>query len=83
MTDAPSTPSNAEPRIVSSPDICGGRPRINGTRLRVVDVIDMLASGMTEEDITRDYPYVSREDIGACLKYVRRFADHPTLGNTG
>jgi len=83
MTDATPTPPNDEPRIVSSPDICGGRPRINGTRVRVIDVLDMLASGMSEEDITRDYPYVTREDIEACLKYVRRFAEHPTLGNTG
>lgn len=78
--DLPDEPANG-PRIVSTPGICGGRPRIRGTRVRVVDVIDMLASGMTEEDIVRDYPYVSRDDIHACLRYVRRFADFPVLGS--
>jgi uncharacterized protein (DUF433 family) len=78
-TPFPSDPEQG-PRIVSTMGTCGGRPRIRGTRVRVVDVLDMLASGMTEEEIVRDYPYISREDIEACLHYVRRFADLPVLG---
>jgi uncharacterized protein (DUF433 family) len=70
------------PRIVSSPEICGGRPRIRGTRVRVVDVLDMLASGMSEEEIVSDYPYISREDIEASLRYVRPFAEMPVLGKS-
>ena len=56
-------------RIVSTDGVCGGLPRIRGTRVRVVDVIDMLAAGMAEEEIVRDYPYITREDIEACLRY--------------
>lgn len=70
-----------EQRIVSDPGICGGRPRVRNTRVRVIDVIDMLASGMTAEEIVRDYPYLSKEDIEASLRYVRRFADYPVLGS--
>lgn len=68
------------PRIITTEGICGGRPRICGTRVRVLDVLDMLASGMTEAEIVRDYPFIIAEDIGACLKYVRRFADLPLRG---
>jgi uncharacterized protein (DUF433 family) len=78
-SDDPNDP-NGGSRIVSTPGICGGRPRIRGTRVRVIDVLDLLAAGMAEEEIVRDYPYVSREDIEACLRYVRRFADVPVVG---
>ncbi|HZW10389.1 MAG TPA: DUF433 domain-containing protein [Phycisphaerales bacterium] len=78
-TSVPSDPQQG-PRIVSTAGICGGRPRIRGTRVRVVDVLDMLASGMSEAEILRDYPYIAREDVEACLHYVRRFADLPVLG---
>jgi len=67
-------------RIVSTPGVCGGRPRIRGTRVRVVDVLDMLGSGMSVDEIARDYPYISREDVEACVNYVKRFADFPVLG---
>lgn len=67
------------PRIVSTEGICGGRPRVRGTRARVVDVIDMLASGMSEEEIVQDYPYLTREDSQECLRYVRRFVDFPVV----
>jgi len=83
MTDPQPEQPSSKLRIVSAPGICGGRPRINGTRVRVIDVIDMLAQGMTETEITAEYPYVTREDIEACLHYVRRFADLPTLGTAG
>ena len=67
------------PRIISTEGVCGGRPRIRGTRVRVVDVLDMLAAGMSKEEIVRDYPYLVTEDIEACLQYVRQFADFPVL----
>jgi uncharacterized protein (DUF433 family) len=70
---------DTESRIVSTPGICGGRPRIRNTRVRVIDVLDLLASGMTEADIAQDYPYVTKEDVEACLRYVRQFADIPAL----
>jgi uncharacterized protein (DUF433 family) len=70
------------PQIVSTPEICGGRPRIRGTRVRVVDVLDMLASGMSDDEIVSDYPYITKGDIEACLRYVRPFADIPVLGKS-
>lgn len=69
MSDqAPSTDPADGPRIISTEGICGGRPRIRGTRMRVVDVLDLLAAGMTEEEIVRDYPYITREDVEASLQ---------------
>lgn len=50
-------------RITFSPDQCGGGPCIRGMRIRVKDVLDMLASGATEAEILECYPYLEREDI--------------------
>lgn len=55
------------PRISVDPAICGGRPVVAGTRLRVTDVLDMLAGGASEGEIVADYPYVNAADIRACL----------------
>ncbi|TVQ33083.1 MAG: DUF433 domain-containing protein [Phycisphaeraceae bacterium] len=71
--------SNLEERITTTPGVCGGRPCIRGMRVRVSDVLDMLASGMTSDEILRDYPYIEREDIEACLQYAARWFDHPVL----
>ncbi|MBM3342514.1 MAG: DUF433 domain-containing protein [Betaproteobacteria bacterium] len=49
---------------------CAGRPRIRGMRIRVKDVLDMLASGATSNDILRDYPYLEPGDITASLEYA-------------
>ena len=48
----------------------GGKPCIRGMRITVYDVLDYLASGMTIEDVLRDFPYLTREDIQACLAYA-------------
>jgi uncharacterized protein (DUF433 family) len=58
------------PRIAIDPAICGGRPIIAGTRMRVTDILEMLASGVREEEISRDFPYVTLEDVRACLAYA-------------
>lgn len=50
-----------------------------GTRLRVTDVLDMLASGASEAEIIGDYPYVKSADIRACLAYAASMADHPVV----
>ncbi len=47
-----------------------GKPTIRGLRITVYDVLDYLASGMTPEDILRDLPYLTREDIQACLSFA-------------
>jgi uncharacterized protein (DUF433 family) len=59
-------------RITVNPEICFGKPCIRGMRLRVVDVLDMLAAGDTEAEILEDFPYLEAEDIPACLAYASR-----------
>jgi uncharacterized protein (DUF433 family) len=61
-------------RITSDPQICGGRPIIRGMRVRVTDILDMLAGGASRADILRDYPYLEDEDISAALEYGKRAA---------
>lgn len=56
-------------RITINPEQCGGRPCIRGMRIRVKDVLDMLAGGATAEEILADYPDLEAEDIRACLAY--------------
>ncbi len=54
-------------RITVDPEICGGRPCIRGRRVRVKDVLDMLAGGATRAEILEDYPYLEDADITAAL----------------
>lgn len=56
--------------ITIEPGKRGGKPCIRGMRITVYDVLDYLASGMTQEDILRDFPYLTTEDIQACLSYA-------------
>ena len=67
------------PRIAVDPVICGGRPIVEGTRLRVTDILEMLAGGTDEAEILADFPYVKAEDIRACLAYAASVADHPVV----
>jgi len=66
-------------RITVSPDVCGGRPCIRGLRVRVKDVLDLLAAGSTREEILADYPYLEPDDISAALEFAARQSDHPIL----
>lgn len=66
-------------RIVINPEVCGGRPIIAGTRLRVVDVLDMLAGGTSEEEILEDFRFITADDIRACLAYAARAIDHSVV----
>ena len=66
-------------RITMDPQICGGRPCIRGMRIRVKDVLDMLAGGASREEILEDYPYLEDADITAALEYAAEQADHVTL----
>ncbi len=61
-------------RITFNPNQCGGHPCIRGIRIRVKDVLDMLAAGATEQEILRDYPYLEGADIRACLEYTRPYS---------
>jgi len=59
-----------EERIVLDPKILVGKPTIRGTRLAVEFIVDLLAQGWTYEDVLRNYPGITREDILACLAYA-------------
>ena len=58
-------------RIVANPRILGGKPIIEGTRISVEFILELLASGVKEEEILEDYPHLSKEDIPACQGYAR------------
>jgi uncharacterized protein (DUF433 family) len=66
-------------RITIDPEVCGGRPCIRGLRIRVKDILDMLAGGATRQEILADYPYLEDEDITAALDYASRAIDHPVI----
>ncbi len=70
-------------RITFNPQQCGGRPCIRGMRIRVKDVLDLLAAGVSDAEILADYPYLEAEDIRACLAYAAEEADHPVLVAAG
>ena len=57
-------------RITRDARVMGGKPCIRGMRITVYDVLEYLASGMSVEDVLRDFPYLTREDIQACLSYA-------------
>ena len=63
-------------RITIKPDVCGGAPTIRGMRIAVSQILEMLAGGMTPEQILDDFPYLERADINACLDYAARPAAH-------
>lgn len=66
-------------RITVNPAQCGGRPCIRGMRVRVKDILELLAAGVSAETILRDYPYLEREDLQAALEYAAAQVDHPVL----
>lgn len=66
-------------RITVDPEQCGGRPCIRGMRIRVVDVLDLLANGLGRQEILEDFPDLTEDDIVACLRFARQRIDHPVL----
>jgi uncharacterized protein (DUF433 family) len=66
-------------RITFNPKQCGGRPCIRGMRIRVKDVLDLLAARVPEAEILADYPDLEPEDIQASIKYAAVQLDHPVL----
>lgn len=68
-------------RITIDPGKRGGKPCIRGLRITVYDVLEYLASGMTEDEILKDFPDLTREDIRACLAFAadreRKFTTIP------
>ena len=70
---------NGLERITFNPSQCGGRPCIRGMRIRVKDVLGMLAGGATQEEILADFPDLEAADIRACIAYAARYLDHAVL----
>ena len=66
-------------RITINPAQCGGRPCIRGMRMRVKDLLDLLAAGVSTEEILQDYPYLEKEDIQAVLEFAAAQSDHVML----
>jgi uncharacterized protein (DUF433 family) len=61
-------------RIIVDPEILAGKPVIRGTRLAVEFILELLAAGQSENELLRDYPGLTREDILACLSYASYLA---------
>ena len=66
-------------RISVNPRQCGGRPCIRGMRIRVSDVLELLAEGMTAEGILEEHPDLELEDIQACLRFASQRVSTPIL----
>ncbi len=63
-------------RIHIDASICGGRPHVRGTRVRVTDILELLAEGVSKEEILTDYPYLSEADLRAALAYGAAASAH-------
>jgi len=63
-------------RITVNPDIFGGKPIIRDRRLAVEHVLGMLAAGDSIDDLLREYPWLERDDVQACLVYAKRLVGH-------
>ncbi len=66
-------------RITVNPDICGGRPTLRNMRIRVADILDLLAAGESRAAILSDYPYLEDADISAALEYAAASASHRVI----
>lgn len=62
-------------RITINPNVFNGKPTIRNMRFTVYQLLELLAAGMTAEDILQDYPYLEKEDILACLHYAARMVN--------
>jgi uncharacterized protein (DUF433 family) len=71
--------ANLMERITVDPEQCGGRPCIRGMRIRVIDVLDLLAAGLSREQVLEELPDLVSEDITAALQYAARRLDHPVV----
>ncbi len=64
--------SGAKDRIVVNPKVMGGKPIIKGTRIPVYFILELLSNGWSIDDILREYPHLSREDVLAAIRYAAR-----------
>ncbi len=66
-------------RITIIPGLMGGKPTIRGMRFKVSDVLGYLSTGMSQEDLLEDFPYLEKDDIKACLLYAAKKLDHVVI----
>ena len=71
--------ANLTERITVDHEQCGGRPCIRGMRIRVTDVLDLLANGLTPQEVLAEFPDLEPEDIQACLRFASGWLDHPVV----
>lgn len=64
--------TNLEQRITFNPKQCGGEACIRGMRIRVTDILEMLAEGVSQEEILTDFPDLEMADIQACLYFAAK-----------
>jgi len=62
-------------RITTDPNVTHGKPSIRNMRFTVIQMLELIAGGMTFEEILDDYPYIELEDIKACLNYAVKYLD--------
>ena len=65
--------------LTANPAQCGGRPCVRGMRIRVADVPDLLASGLTQAEVLEELPDLEAEDIVACLRFASQRLNHPVV----
>jgi uncharacterized protein (DUF433 family) len=66
-------------RITVNPEQCGGHPCIRGMRIRVTDVLELFAAGLSTEQILKELPDLEPDDLQACLTFAARKLDHPVV----
>ncbi|GGG90871.1 hypothetical protein GCM10007420_02560 [Glycocaulis albus] len=71
--------ANLLERITTDPAVMGGQPCLRGLRIRVSDILGLLASGMSSEDVLADYTYLEADDIRAELAYAARLTGHRVI----
>jgi len=63
-------------QITVTPDQCGGRPCIRGMRVRVIDILDLLAAGLSAEQVVKELPILEPDDVHAALAFATRRLNH-------
>ena len=66
-------------RITINPEQCGGRPCIRGMRIRVIDILNLYAAGLTAQEILDEMPDLEMEDLTAAMRYAAQRLDHPVI----
>ena len=71
--------ANLSERITINSEQCGGRPCIRGMRIRVIDILELYAAGLTAQEILDEMPDLEMDDLKAALTYAARRLDHPII----